>query len=154
MLHVSPTSDELAIGQGYQYQKPANDIACRGFEVISIIDDDKVVREAVETLVESLGYPAATFASANEFLSSDTLKDTNCLITDLHMPGMSGIDLQAQLARGGHRTPMIFMTAYFDEKMRDQALNAGALGFLRKPFDSQALIECVETALKRRSNSF
>jgi FixJ family two-component response regulator len=123
-----------------------------GYVVISIIDDDKVVREAVGTLVESLGYATATFASANEYLGSDILQDTKCLITDLNMPGMSGIDLQGRLARDGHHTPIIFMTAYFDEKVRAQALNAGALGFLRKPFASQALIECLETALQHRAD--
>jgi FixJ family two-component response regulator len=120
--------------------------------VISIIDDDKVVREAVETLVESLGYDSATFSSASEYLESNCLLRTSCLITDLHMPGLNGIDLQERLLRDGYCTPVIFMTAYFDEKMRDRALNAGALGFLRKPFDDKALIECLENALKHNTS--
>jgi FixJ family two-component response regulator len=122
--------------------------------VISIIDDDKVVREAVGTLIESLGYATATFCSADEYLESDCLGRTTCLITDLHLPGMSGIDLQERLARTGCRTPIIFMTAYFDEKTRARALAAGAIGFLQKPFYDRALIGCLEKALKQNTNGY
>lgn len=116
--------------------------------VISIIDDDESVREATKGLIRSLGYAAASFASAEEYLQSDRVRDTSCLITDLHMPGMSGADLQDRLLADGFRTPIIFMTAYFDEKVRSRVLHAGAFGFLRKPFDDECLIECLDKALK------
>ncbi|MGC1776791.1 MAG: response regulator [Xanthobacteraceae bacterium] len=116
--------------------------------VISIIDDDASVRDATARLVQSLGYRTATFSSAEEFLRSDRLRDSSCLITDLHMPGMGGADLQDRLIADGRRTPVIFMTAYFEEKVRDRVLNAGASGFLRKPFAEETLVACLEKALK------
>ena len=116
--------------------------------VISIIDDDASVREATARLIRSLGYHAAVFASAEEYLRSDRLRDSSCLISDLNMPGMNGADLQDRLIAEGHRTPIIFMTAYFEEKVRDRLLEAGASGFLRKPFDEKSLIACLDTALK------
>ena len=114
--------------------------------VISIVDDDESVREAMKGLIRSLGYNATTFASAEEYLRSD--RDSSCLITDLHMPGMSGADLHDQLIADGHRIPIIFMTAYSEEKVRARVLDAGAFGFLRKPFDDEQLIECLDKALK------
>jgi len=116
--------------------------------VISIIDDDASVREATARLIRSLGYRAATFSCAEDYLQSDRLRDSCCLITDLNMPGMSGADLQDRLIAGGHRTPMIFMTAYFEDKARERVLNAGASGFLRKPFADETLVACLEKALK------
>ncbi len=116
--------------------------------VISIIDDDASVREATARLVRSLGYRTATFSSAEDYLQSDRLRDSSCLITDLHMPGMGGADLQDRLIADGRRTPIIFMTAYFEEKVRDRVLNAGAAGFLRKPFAEETLVACLEQALK------
>jgi FixJ family two-component response regulator len=116
--------------------------------VISIIDDDESVREATKGLIRALGYNAATFASAEEYLQSDRISDSACLITDLHMPGMSGADLQDRLIADGHRIPIIFMTAYSEEKVRARVLDAGAFGFLRKPFDDEHLIECLDKALK------
>ena len=117
--------------------------------MISIIDDDQSVRDAMESLVRSLGYAVATFASAEEYLQSGRLRESSCLITDLRMPGMSGADLQDQLIADGYETPIIFMTASRDEGVRARVLNAGASGFLRKPFDEQRLIDCLKTALKR-----
>jgi FixJ family two-component response regulator len=114
--------------------------------VISIIDDDESVREGTKSLVRSLGYTAATFSSAEEYLRSDRVWSSSCLITDVHMPGMNGAELQDRLIADGHDTPIIFMTAYSDEKIRSRALNAGAVGFLRKPFDDESLIECLEKA--------
>ena len=116
--------------------------------VISIIDDDASVRDATARLVRSLGYRAATFSSAEEYLQSDRSHDSSCLITDLHMPGMSGAELQSRLIADGQRTPMIFMTAYFEEKVRDRLLQAGASGFLRKPFAEETLVACLEKALE------
>ncbi len=114
--------------------------------MISIIDDDDSVREGTKNLVRSLGYTAATFSSAEEYLRSDSINHSSCLITDLHMPGINGAELQDRLIAEGHDTPIIFMTAYPDEKVRARVLNAGAIGFLHKPFDDQLLIECLEKA--------
>jgi FixJ family two-component response regulator len=116
--------------------------------MISIVDDDKSVREAAKTLIRSLGYTAATFASAEEFLESGQLRDTACLITDVQMPGMSGVDLQCHLAANGHSTPVIMITAYPEEMIRERALNAGAFGFLSKPFSEESLIACLDKALE------
>ncbi len=119
--------------------------------VISIIDDDPSVREATARLIRSLGYRAAVFASAEEYLRSDRLRDSSCLITDLNMPGMTGADLQDRLIAEGRSTPVIFMTAYFEEKVCDRLLDAGASGFLRKPFDEKSLIACLDKALEQSS---
>ena len=115
--------------------------------VISIIDDDESVREATKSLIKSLGYVATTFSSAEEYLRSGDIWESSCVITDLHMPGMSGADLQARLIANGHSTPVIFMTAYFDERVRDRVLDAAPFGFLRKPFSEDSLIECLDKAL-------
>jgi FixJ family two-component response regulator len=115
--------------------------------VISIIDDDPSVREATQSLVRSLGYSAKVFSSAEEYLESDAMQDSSCVITDLHMTGMSGADLQDRLLADGHRIPIIFVTAYFEEGVRARVLDAGAYGFLRKPFADASLIECLDKAL-------
>lgn len=115
--------------------------------VISIVDDDESVREATEFLVRSLGYSAETFASAEEYLQSGRADDSSCLITDLRMPGMSGADLQDLLIADGNRTPVIFISASLDEQVRARVLDAGAYGFLHKPFDEQSLIDCLNKAL-------
>jgi FixJ family two-component response regulator len=119
--------------------------------VISIIDDDASVREATARLVRSLGYRAAVFSSAEEFLQSDCVRESACLITDFQLSGMSGAGLQDRLIADGYRTPIIFMTAYFDEKIRARALKAGAFGFLRKPFADESLIESLDKALEEPS---
>ena len=116
--------------------------------MISIVDDDASVREATKGLVRSLGYVAATFASAEEYLQSERVADTSCLITDVKMSGMSGVELQHRLIAAGHRTPVIFMTAFPEESVRARALKAGAFGFLSKPFDDDHLVECLDKALK------
>jgi FixJ family two-component response regulator len=117
--------------------------------VISIIDDDLMVRESTADLINSLGYQALTFASGEQFLASGYLKDTACIITDLQMPGTTGLDLQSRLLADGHRTPIIFITAYPKDATRSRALNAGAVAFLSKPFEESALISSLETALER-----
>ena len=116
--------------------------------VISIIDDDDFVREAVKDLVRSLGYAAAEHASAEDYLRSNEYGTSSCLIIDIQMPGMSGADLQAQLIAEGNFTPIIFMTAFDNEKIRARVLKAGAFGYLKKPFDDSALVRCLEKALK------
>jgi FixJ family two-component response regulator len=118
--------------------------------VISIIDDDESVRLATKRLVRSLGFIGHTFASAGEFLQSARLNDTSCVIADVQMPGMSGVELQSLLLSRGNHTPMIFITAFPDERVRARVLEAGAICFLSKPFDGPRLIQCLETALKRR----
>ena len=116
--------------------------------VISIVDDDQSVRDAMESLVRSLGYTAATFSSAEQYLLSGRVSDSSCLITDLRMPGMSGAELQEVLIADGYVTPIIFMTGSRDEAVRTRALSAGAFGFLRKPLDDQSLIDCLKKALR------
>ena len=119
--------------------------------VISIIDDDPSVREATQSLIRSLGYDAEVFASAEEYLQSDSLNDSSCLITDLHMPGMSGTDLQDRLIADGHEIPIIFVTAYYEDRIRERVMDAGAFGFLRKPFNDESLIACLDKALNSSS---
>jgi FixJ family two-component response regulator len=116
--------------------------------MISIIDDDQAVREATKGLVRSLGYNASAFASAEEFLGSERLNDTSCLITDLQMPGLSGIELQDRLIADGHRMPIIFITAYPEESIRARAMKAGAVCFMSKPYSDERLVGCIEKALK------
>ncbi len=119
--------------------------------VISIIDDDPSVREATQSLIRSLGYDAQVFASAEEYLQSDNLNVSSCLITDLHMPGMSGTDLQDRLIAEGYQIPIIFVTAYYEDRIRDRVMHAGAFGFLRKPFNDESLIACLDKALNASS---
>ena len=117
--------------------------------LISIIDDDPSVRVATNRLVRSLGYAAHTFASADGFLQSPHVNETACVIADVQMPGMSGIELQSHLIAQGRSVPMIFITAFPEESIRSRALKAGAVCFLSKPFDGTILIECIDIALKR-----
>ena len=116
--------------------------------MIAIVDDDESVRESTKALVRSLGYAARTFPSVEEFLRSD-LDDTSCLILDVQMKGLSGIELQERLIAKGRRLPIIFITAHSDEGMRTQALSSGAVEFLAKPFDDEVLLDTVRAALER-----
>lgn len=116
--------------------------------MIAIIDDDEAVRTATESLVRSLGFGASTFASAEEFLNSPRLDEAACLITDVQMPGMSGVDLQAHLVARGKSVPMIFITAFPEERIRRKVNAAGAIGFLSKPFDGGTMVECIGRALE------
>ena len=117
--------------------------------VISIIDDDGSVRAATHNLVRSLGYAVETFASAEEFLHSPHRNDTSCVITDVRMPVMSGLELQAHLIADGLSLPFIFITAFSVEEDRARAMRAGAICFLIKPFDGETLIKCLDAALAR-----
>jgi FixJ family two-component response regulator len=121
----------------------------RSTPLISIVDDDESTRESTKGLVRSLGYRAATFASAEEFLQSDSVDKTSCLITDVQMPGLSGIDLQRGLIARGIEMPTIFITAFPEEGTRLRALTAGALGYLGKPFSEESLIKCLDEAFRR-----
>jgi FixJ family two-component response regulator len=114
---------------------------------IVIIDDDEPVRTATENLMRSLGLGTLTFASAEEFLEVPGLGGASCLIVDINMPGMNGLELQQRLLAEGHKVPVIFITGCPQEHLRRQASAAGAIGFLSKPFDSQRLIECIGHAL-------
>jgi FixJ family two-component response regulator len=117
--------------------------------VIAIVDDDESFRRATTSFVRSLGYGAAAFDSAEAFLKSDRVSETDCLITDVQMPGMTGIELQGRLISQGHSLPIIFITAFPEIKARTQALAAGAVGFLSKPFNDENLITCLNEALDR-----
>jgi FixJ family two-component response regulator len=100
-----------------------------------------------------MGFSAYAFASAQEFLSSRRLSDTSCVIADVEMPGMNGVELQDYLIANGHGTPIIFITAFPQDRVRERAMKAGAVCFLSKPFDVSRLLECVEQALTRRQNT-
>ena len=114
---------------------------------IAIVDDDEDVRKAVHTVLRSAGLLAQSFASAEDFLSSAERSETACLIADIEMPGMNGLELQARLTADGFRIPIIFITAYGDTRTRTRAMNAGALDFLEKPFDDTILLERIRVAL-------
>lgn len=116
---------------------------------IAIIDDDASVRATTDSLVRSLGYVVFTFASAEDFLRSNRLDDLACVIADVQMPGMSGVELQAHLIAQGSRVPFIFFTAFPDEQLRAQALKAGAICYLTKPFDGDSLVQGLQVALKK-----
>jgi FixJ family two-component response regulator len=117
-------------------------------KLVAILDDDDSMRTALQGLLKSAGMPAQAFASAEEFLKSGQQHETACLIADIRMPGMSGLELQAQLNAEHCRIPTIFITAHGDAKMRLQALRAGAVEFLSKPFDDEVLLESVRAALE------
>jgi FixJ family two-component response regulator len=122
-------------------------MAIQGPAFVAIVDDDDLMRNALQGLLKAAGLPARAFASAEEFLQSGEQHHTACLIADIRMPGMSGLDLQARLNAEQIRIPTIFMTAHGDERMRMQALRAGAVEFLAKPFDDDILLESVRAAL-------
>ena len=117
-------------------------------KLIAIVDDDDSMRSALQGLLKAVGLPAQAFASGEEFLQSGQQRQTACLIADIRMPGMSGLELQAKLNADHCRIPTIFITAHGDEKMRMQALRAGAVEFMAKPFDDEALLESVRAALE------
>jgi FixJ family two-component response regulator len=116
-------------------------------KLVSIVDDDDLMRGALHGLLKAVGLSAQTFASAEEFLNSGQQHQTACLIADIRMPGMSGLELQAKLNADRCRIPTIFITAHGDAKMRMQALRAGAVEFMAKPFDDEILLESVRAAL-------
>jgi FixJ family two-component response regulator len=117
--------------------------------VVAVVEDDEFVRDATKRLLRLLGYAAASFASAEDFLRSGRVSDTACLITDVHLPGMSGVELQSRLIADGHSTPVIFITGFPEEAIRARVLRDGALGYLSKPLQEQSLIACLDKALKR-----
>jgi len=132
---VAPTSESPALSM---------------MSLISIVDDDASVRVGTDNLLSSHGYRVRTFASAEEFLQSSCLNDSSCVIADVQMPAMSGLDLLMHMRAHGYDAPFIFITAFPEESVRTQALKAGAISFLAKPFAGSVLINCVEIALSSR----
>jgi FixJ family two-component response regulator len=116
--------------------------------IISVVDDDDSMRAFLCSLVRSLGFRANAFASAEEFLQSSTLGDASCVISDVRMPDMNGIELQSALNTRGYRVPIIFVTAFPDEATEARAMRAGAVCFLSKPFEGDDMIKCLEKALR------
>jgi FixJ family two-component response regulator len=114
---------------------------------IAVVDDDEAVREALSNLLASLDLPVAAFASAEEFLASPASHAAACLIADVQMPGMSGLDLQRHLSESGNHMPVILITAFPRDNVRQQAEADGAFGFFTKPFDGGLMIDCIERAL-------
>ncbi len=121
--------------------------------LISVIDDDESVRRTTLLLMRSFGFRAEAFESAEEFLRSVQMRDTNCLVVDVQMPGMSGLQLQSELAATGSDLPIIFITAFDNNDARRQAIQAGAVAFFSKPFNDEQLLQAVRTALAREKPS-
>ena len=117
-------------------------------KMIAIVDDDASAREATGNFIRSLGYCTALFASAEEFLASDGVHTSACVISDVRMPGMSGVELQQRLVDGLAEIPVIFVTAFAEEHIRRRVLAAGAYGYLSKPFAPQRLVSCLDAAMK------
>ena len=120
--------------------------------LISIVDDDDSLRNSLNNLIRSVGFRAQGFSSAEAFLNSNQLHDTACLILDVRMPGMSGLELQRQLVATNCRIPIIFITSHGDDNARTRALEAGAVDFLYKPFREEALLNAIHTALKSKGD--
>ena len=118
--------------------------------MISIVDDDDSVRESLQRLMRSVGFEVNVFASAEEFLNSDRLRYTDCLILDVRLPGMDGFDLQRHLANSHSEIPIIFITSHEDDELRARALNAGAIDYLLKPFNNKDLLDAIDEALKSK----
>lgn len=119
--------------------------------VIAIVDDDEPLREALGSVMKAAGFSPRTFASAEEFLACDDCDDTACLILDVRLPGMSGIELQKQLSKTDRRLPIVFVTAHGDDSLRDSLMRAGAAAFLYKPVRSDALLKEIRRALEHGS---
>ena len=115
---------------------------------VAVVEDDVSVREATKHLLRLLGYATASFASAEDFLRSGRVRDTACLIADVHLPGMSGVELQRRLILDGHHLAIIFITAFPDEAIRARVLRDGALCYLSKPFQEESLIACLDQAFR------
>ena len=119
--------------------------------LISIVEDDESVREATEAFMKTLGFKVRAFPSAVEFLASSEIEETSCMIADINMPEMTGVELYGQLTRRGFDIPTILITAYPDNAVRARALADGVIGYLSKPFDEDALLVCVRAAVTRQT---
>ena len=120
------------------------------YPLVAIVDDDESVRESLPDLLREFGFATHSFSSAEEFLTSDSLVQTGCLVLDIAMPGMTGFDLQQELKLRGHTIPIIFISAHKDEGVRKRAFQQGAVEFLFKPFSDTALLQALNTALRVR----
>lgn len=118
--------------------------------LIAVVDDDESIRRTTAFLIESFGFRAAAFESAEDFLRSDPVHDTSCLIADVHMPGMDGFQLQSKLAVAGRAIPIIFITAHDNKESRQRALQIGAVAFLSKPFNDEELLKSIHLALRKK----
>lgn len=118
--------------------------------VVSVVDDDDSVREGTTDLLNAVGFMAEAFPHAEDFLKSSRVHSTSCLIADVQMPGMTGIELHQQLVQSGKLIPTILITAYPDDRDRARALQAGVIGYLTKPYDEDALLACIRSAVERR----
>jgi FixJ family two-component response regulator len=118
--------------------------------LIACVEDDLAAREALEGLLKAFDFAPEAFSSAEEFLQTDRLNEVSCLITDVHLHGMSGLQLQSRLAVSGYAIPVIVVTAFPDDRVRERALSAGAVCFLNKPFNTGDLLSCIRSALDRR----
>ena len=121
--------------------------------IVMIVDDDESIRRAARRLIKSYGFPVETFASAEDFLSSGKLHETACLVLDVQMPGLNGLELQSRLISEGHQIPIIFITAFDDENVRAQALGAGAVGYLVKPFEETDLLNGINLVVQRQDGA-
>jgi FixJ family two-component response regulator len=121
--------------------------------LISVVDDDESIRRTTAFLIKSFGFRAAAFESAETFLKSGQLHETSCLIVDVQMPGMNGLELQSELAAAGYDIPIIFITAYDNKLSRQQAMQAGAIAFLGKPFSDEELLQTIRSALRGGFNA-
>jgi two-component system response regulator FixJ len=120
----------------------------RESHIICVVDDDKAVRDALSNLLESVGLKVEAFASAEEFVSSSPVKNRSCMILDVRLPGMSGLELQQYLSNKPDAVPIIFVTGHADEEARSQALNKGAVSFLSKPFSSEDLLSAIHSTFE------
>jgi FixJ family two-component response regulator len=127
-------------------------VALASTQLIAVVDDDELVREATKELIETIGLAARTFVSAESFLDSDYVSQTSCVIADVHMPGLNGFQLHRQLLDSGRDIPIIFITAFPDERFRERALKGGAICYLKKPFNPTHLLTCVRSALTSRDS--
>ena len=121
--------------------------------IVMIVDDDGSMRRAARRLIKSSGFAVETFASAEDFLASGRLDAIACLVLDVQMPGLNGLELQSRLISEGHQIPIVFITAFDDENVRAQALRAGAVGYLVKPFEEADLLNGINLALQRQEGA-
>lgn len=138
------------VGGGRVRQVPGEDVTLAANRIVAIVDDDEAVRTATVSLVRSLGHDVRSFASAEEFLREGGDEGIDCLVTDVHMPGIDGTDLHRLLVEKGRTYPVVFVTGYPDDAMRASVMAAGAFCYLGKPYSGDELIECLERALHRR----
>jgi FixJ family two-component response regulator len=158
--NLIPRSDtngpNLSVGWRHQKERPSHREAKEGRPgltnkaLIAVVDDDQSVRDALENLITSVGLSVKVFSSAEAFLDSDARLQTDCAVLDLRLPGMNGLELQRKLAGNGRRIPAIIITAHGDEKAQADAVAAGAIAFLKKPFKEEVLLAAISSAISRK----